>query len=112
MPSLSWAARANSSCHPRKRRPSIPLGAVPEARRPGRRTPALTTVRRRGRKLRHDGTMRFAYLGPEGTFTEAAAAVLAAARARADAELVPCASVGAALTAVRTGAAERAVVPI
>jgi prephenate dehydratase len=56
--------------------------------------------------------MRFAYLGPEGTFTEAAAAVLATSRARSDAELVPCASVGAALNAVRTGAAERAVVPI
>ena len=56
--------------------------------------------------------MRYAYLGPEGTFTEAAAAVLAASRAGADAQLVPCTSVGAALTAVRTGAAERAVVPI
>ncbi|HVT70377.1 MAG TPA: prephenate dehydratase [Trebonia sp.] len=55
--------------------------------------------------------MRYAYLGPEGTFTEAAVTALAAARG-GGAELVPCASIGATLAAVRTGAAERAVVPI
>jgi prephenate dehydratase len=58
--------------------------------------------------------MRYAYLGPEGTFTEAAVARLAqAARPRPGAvEPVPCATIAAALDAVRTGAAERAVVPI
>ena len=56
--------------------------------------------------------MRYAYLGPEGTFTEAAVAALARSRAGADVQPVPCPSVGATLTAVRTGAADRAVVPI
>jgi prephenate dehydratase len=56
--------------------------------------------------------MRYAYLGPEGTFTEAAAAALASERAGGEAQLVSCSSVGATLTAVRTGAVERAVVPI
>ncbi len=56
--------------------------------------------------------MRYAYLGPEGTFTEAAVAALARSRAGGDPQLVPCPSVGATLTAVRTGAADRAVVPI
>ena len=55
--------------------------------------------------------MRYAYLGPEGTFTEAAVAALARARAD-DVELVSCSSVGTTLAAVRTGAADRAVVPI
>src|SRR6185437_3130775 len=61
---------------------------------------------------RHDGAMRYAYLGPEGTFTEAAVTALARSRKSADVELVPCPSIGASLTAVRTGAADRAVVPI
>jgi len=58
--------------------------------------------------------MRYAYLGPEGTFTEAAVAKLAeAGRRRAgEVEPVPCATIGAALEAVRAGAAERAVIPI
>jgi prephenate dehydratase len=58
--------------------------------------------------------MRYAYLGPEGTFTEAAVARLAEAGRRAPGEVepVPCATIGAALEAVRSGAAERAVVPI
>jgi prephenate dehydratase len=58
------------------------------------------------------GCMRYAYLGPEGTFTEAAVTALAHARAGADVELVSCPTVGATLTAVRTGAADRGVVPI
>ena len=54
---------------------------------------------------------RYAYLGPAGTFTEAA--VTSLARSRADeVVLVPCPSIGASLTAVRTGTADRAVVPI
>jgi prephenate dehydratase len=56
--------------------------------------------------------MRYAYLGPEGTFTEAAVAVLARSRSGGDVQLVPCATIGATLTAVRAGEAERAVVPI
>jgi prephenate dehydratase len=56
--------------------------------------------------------MRYAYLGPEGTFTEAAVAALARSRSGGDVQPVPCATIGATLTAVRTGEAERAVVPI
>ncbi len=56
--------------------------------------------------------MRYAYLGPEGTFTEAAVAALAPSLAGADDQRVPCSSVGATLAAVRGGAADRAVVPI
>lgn len=52
---------------------------------------------------------RYAYLGPAGTFTEAALRGLAKAR---DAEHVPYPTIQAALEAVRTGSAERAVVPI
>ncbi|MGH3261971.1 MAG: prephenate dehydratase domain-containing protein, partial [Trebonia sp.] len=56
--------------------------------------------------------MRYAYLGPEGTFTEAAVAALARARDTDDVQPLPCPTVGASLTAVRTGAADRAVLPI
>ena len=52
---------------------------------------------------------RYAYLGPEGTFTEQALRSLPAA---AKAELQPCATVTVALDAVRTGEADGAVVPI
>ncbi|MDP9431792.1 MAG: prephenate dehydratase [Actinomycetota bacterium] len=52
---------------------------------------------------------RYAYLGPAGTFTEAAVRTLAEA---ADAELMPCTTVPAALDAVRAGAASAAVVPL
>ena len=51
--------------------------------------------------------MRYAYLGPEGTFTEAAVAALARSRAGVDVQPVPCPSVGATLSTVRTGAADR-----
>jgi prephenate dehydratase len=50
---------------------------------------------------------RYAYLGPEGTFTEAALYVLAA-----DAEREPFGSVPAALEAVRLGKVDGAVVPL
>jgi prephenate dehydratase len=56
--------------------------------------------------------MRYAYLGPEGTFTEAAVAKLSASRPAGDVQPMSCASIGATLAAVRSGAAERAVVPI
>jgi prephenate dehydratase len=59
--------------------------------------------------------MRYAYLGPEGTFTEAAVASLLAPNATSApraAEAVPYPSIGAVLTAVRTGEAERGVVPV
>jgi len=52
---------------------------------------------------------RYAYLGPEGTFTEQALRSLPAAR---KAELVPCTTVTLALDAVREGDADGAVVPI
>lgn len=52
---------------------------------------------------------RYAYLGPEGTFTEAALRSLPEAATR---ELVPMVSVPAALDAVRGGDAAAALVPI
>lgn len=52
---------------------------------------------------------RYAYLGPEGTFTEQALRSLPAA---AKAELQPAATVTVALDAVRDGEADGAVVPI
>ena len=52
---------------------------------------------------------RYAYLGPEGTFTEQALRSLPAA---AKAQLQPCATVTLALDAVRCGDADGAVVPI
>jgi prephenate dehydratase len=52
---------------------------------------------------------RYAYLGPEGTFTEQALRSLPAA---AKAELQPCSTVTLALDAVRGGEADGAVVPI
>ncbi|MFD9221358.1 prephenate dehydratase [Streptomyces sp. NPDC002730] len=52
---------------------------------------------------------RFTYLGPEGTFTEAALRTLPEAATR---ELVPMLSVPAALDAVRNGDAAAALVPI
>ncbi|MFI5618573.1 prephenate dehydratase [Streptomyces sp. NPDC051567] len=52
---------------------------------------------------------RYTYLGPEGTFTEAALRTLPEAAAR---ELVPMVSVTAALDAVRSGEAAAALVPI
>ncbi|MEV1020123.1 prephenate dehydratase [Streptomyces sp. NPDC050264] len=51
----------------------------------------------------------YAYLGPEGTFTEVALRTLPEAATR---ELVPMVSVPAALDAVRSGEAEAAFVPI
>ncbi|WP_149179511.1 prephenate dehydratase [Streptomyces sp. TRM49041] len=52
---------------------------------------------------------RFTYLGPEGTFTEAALRTLPESATR---ELVPMVSVPAALDAVRNGEAAAALVPI
>jgi prephenate dehydratase len=51
---------------------------------------------------------RFAYLGPEGTFTEQALRSVAGP----EAELHPCSTVTVALDEVRNGLADRAVVPI
>jgi prephenate dehydratase len=61
--------------------------------------------------------MRYAYLGPEGTFTEAAIASLTRAPGGGVAggdeiQAVPYPSVGAVLAAVRAGEAERGVVPV
>ena len=52
---------------------------------------------------------RYAYLGPEGTFAEAALRTVPAA---AKGDLQPQVSVGAALEAVRRGDADHALVPI
>ena len=52
---------------------------------------------------------RIAFLGPRGTFAEAALRTLASA---ANAELMPASSVYAALEMVRDGSAEQALVPI
>jgi prephenate dehydratase len=52
---------------------------------------------------------RYAYLGPEGTFTEAALRTLPEAATR---DLIPMVSVPAALDAVRNGEAAAALVPI
>ncbi|HEY5200024.1 MAG TPA: prephenate dehydratase [Acidothermaceae bacterium] len=56
-----------------------------------------------------DTLSRYAYLGPEGTFTEAALRTIPAA---ADAELLPYRSVSAALDAVRRGEVNAALVPL
>lgn len=53
--------------------------------------------------------MRYAFLGPQGTFTQAALNNLVDAR---DGEHVPYATVPAALAAVREGAADAAMVPL
>jgi prephenate dehydratase len=52
---------------------------------------------------------RYAYLGPEGTFTEAA---LLAFTGGAQPEALPCPTIEATLEAVRNGSADRAIVPI
>jgi prephenate dehydratase len=54
-------------------------------------------------------TYRYSYLGPRGTFTEAAVRALDGG---ADPDAVSCASIQAALDAVRSGEAELGVVPI
>src|SRR5215470_3437771 len=56
--------------------------------------------------------MRYAYLGPEGTFTESAVASLLGSQRGDGTQPAPYPSIGAALAAVRAGEAERAVVPI
>ncbi len=53
--------------------------------------------------------MRYAYLGPEGTFTEAA---MLAFDPGAAGHAMPCVTIRATLDAVRNGAAERGIVPI
>jgi len=55
---------------------------------------------------------RIAYLGPQGTFTEAALLQLAADGAVPEFDPMPCDSAGAALQAVRDGGADYACVPI
>ncbi|WP_425466003.1 prephenate dehydratase [Nesterenkonia populi] len=55
------------------------------------------------------GTLRYSYLGPAGTFTEAALAQMPGAE---QAERIPTSSVLAALTMVDDGEADAAVVPI
>ena len=52
---------------------------------------------------------RYAYLGPEGTFTEAALVAFTSGR---DVEAIPCVTIQATLETVRDGLADRAIVPI
>jgi prephenate dehydratase len=56
-----------------------------------------------------DKPLRYAYLGPEGTFTQAA---LLAFDPQAGGHALPCVSIQATLEAVRSGDAERGIVPI
>ena len=56
-----------------------------------------------------DKPVQYAYLGPEGTFTEAA---LLAFDPGAAGHAMPCVSIQATLDAVRNGSAERGIVPI
>src|ERR1700733_8050169 len=56
--------------------------------------------------------MRYAYLGPEGTLPEPAVASPAGPPRPDEVQPVPYPSVGATLAAVRSGEAERGVVPV
>ncbi len=56
-----------------------------------------------------DKPVQYAYLGPEGTFTEAA---LLAFDPGAAGHAMPCVTIQATLAAVRSGSAERGIVPI
>ena len=58
------------------------------------------------------GPRRYGYLGPEGTFTDAALGASLAARGEAGADRVPLSSVDAALAAVRAGDLDAAMVPM
>jgi prephenate dehydratase len=55
---------------------------------------------------------RWAYLGPEGTFTEAAVSAVLQQSPGLDVELVPAAGVSVALQLLRTGAVDAACVPL
>ena len=57
-------------------------------------------------------TQRWAYLGPEGTFTEQAVQSIVARVPDADVTLVPCAGVSVALDALRAGEVDAACVPL
>ena len=59
-------------------------------------------------KFTIDDRLCYAYLGPAGTFTEAALRTIT----QTSDELIPCSNVTAALDAVRTNSADRALVPI
>src|SRR4051812_16546802 len=86
--------------------PDPTAGYADRSRRSRHRCPSEGTLR----MPPVDAVPRYAYLGPEGTFTEQA---LRKATAGGDgAELMPMASVDAALEAVRSGDADAAMVPI
>ena len=75
----------------------------------GRQADGVRDGQRADRPVTRSGTSSFAYLGPEGTFTEAALLQVPGA----DAALrVPASTVAAALDAVRSGAVDAAMVPI
>ncbi|CUU57588.1 prephenate dehydratase [Parafrankia irregularis] len=84
-------------------RPVLPVFDVPRQAGDSRRRP------RPGKDLLPAHPQRCTYLGPEGTFTEAALGTLPEATTH---ELFPSATVAAALDAVRDGDAAAALVPI
>jgi prephenate dehydratase len=73
-----------------------------------------TTDHSAGRHSLDPMPVRYAYLGPEGTFTEAALAIAVdrAGQAASGPELIPCATVPAALETVRAGTSDAAMVPL
>src|SRR6185437_14036070 len=118
-PMPNWAEGPHGTGRPRSRT-SVAAQALQSAPR-RRRSPCRLLVRA-GPPQARDGPghspsagkmrampVRYAYLGPEGTFTEAA---LAEFEPSALDGAMPCASIPATLDAVRGGAAERAIVPI
>ena len=57
-------------------------------------------------------TQRWAYLGPEGTFTESAVSAIAARAPELDVELVPLPGVSTVLEALRSGSVDAGCVPL
>lgn len=76
---------------------------------PGLPTRATPTDAAQTHRVANVSAARYSYLGPEGTFSQAALLTLPEA---ARAELVPAATVGDALDAVRNGQVDGALVPL
>ncbi len=110
-PARPGAARRGAGRRPRGDRPDPPAPAGPAAANTAQ--PGVLSPAGRPRTPRAPNgagimwAMPYAYLGPEGTFSEAALRAV-----DPDAEPLPCPTIQAVLAAVRDGAAERAVVPI
>src|SRR3954463_1107243 len=100
IPPLDEFARPGSSARPVGRQPSPGRACAPRRPHYPRRVPGMP---------RSAATTRFAYLGPEGTFAEAA---LSRAVPASEGRRSPQPSVAAALAAVRSGDADAALVPM